>query len=307
MSSPEQKRAIIAHFCKICAKVRHLIQTTKFAIHNFPLSLHFPIFFVLLHSDSGQKTKLKRQGKSGKRKVEGEKLQITCIRFVRNNYLCKRIEKITDMPRKTDGILFELQPRPTKGEDGKPLLYAQPVIDRKFDLDDIDNFCAKYRHTSKGEMQRLFFLLEEVTTMWLRQGYRVETPFGSFAPKLKLLGEHTDPNKVLGRDVAYNGIEYIPSKQFVKDADCSRDGFRRLQGSVGNRQMYDPKAMDEALRRSTRNGYVTISTFMIYSHLKRKSAKAYLDSLCEGDNPHLRRYREGRTLHYTILHQNSTE
>ena len=95
------------------------------------------------------------------------------------------------MPRKTNGILFELQPRPTKGENGKPLLYAQPVIGCRHDLDDIDNFCAKYRHTSKGEMQRLFSLLEDVVTMWLRHGHRVETPFGSFAPKLKLLGEHT--------------------------------------------------------------------------------------------------------------------
>ena len=30
------------------------------------------------------------------------------------------------MPRKTDGVLFELQPRPTKGEDGKPLLIMSP-------------------------------------------------------------------------------------------------------------------------------------------------------------------------------------
>ena len=80
------------------------------------------------------------------------------------------------MPRKTDGILFELQPRPTKGDDGKPLLYAQPVIERKYDLEAIDEFCAKYRHTSKGEMKHFFSLLEEVTTMWLRQGQRVETP-----------------------------------------------------------------------------------------------------------------------------------
>ena len=113
------------------------------------------------------------------------------------------------MPRKTDGILFELQPRPTKGEDGKPLLYAQPVIERKYNLDDIDDFCAKYRHTSQGEMKLLFSLLEEVTTMWLRKGYRVETPFGSFAPKLKLLGEHTDPEKVLGRDVKYLSFNLI--------------------------------------------------------------------------------------------------
>lgn len=204
------------------------------------------------------------------------------------------------MPRKTDGILFELQPRPTKGDDGKPLLYAQPVIIRKYDLRDIDDFCANYRHTSKGEITRLFNLLEEVTTMWIKQGNRVETPFGSFAPKLKLLGEHTDPTKVTSRDIIYGGIEFIPAKQFVNDADCSRKGFRKKQSVVGNSQMYDPKAMDEALRRSSYNGYITISTFMIFSRLKRKSAKAYLDSLCEGDNPRLRRCREGRTLHYIV-------
>ncbi len=213
----------------------------------------------------------------------------------------------TTMPRKTDGILFELQPRPTKGDDGKPLLYAQPVIERKYDLDAIDDFCANYRHKSKGEIRCLFELFSEVATMWLRKGYRVETPFGSLAPKLKLIGEHTDPEKVTGRDVMYGGIEFIPSKQFVKDADCSREGFRRQQGSVGNSQMYDPKAMDEALRRSTYNGYVTVSRFQYYSGLKRKSAKAYLDSLCEGDNPRLRCYREGRTLHYTVLHNSSKE
>lgn len=205
------------------------------------------------------------------------------------------------MPRKTDGVPFELQPRPTKGEDGKPLLYAQPVIKYKYDLDDIDDFCAKYRHTSKGEMKHFFGLLEEVATMWLRQGHRVETPFGSFAPKLKLLGEHTDPAKVLGRDVMYGGIEFIPAKQFVKDANCGRLGFRKVQSSVGNSQMHDPKAMDEALRKSVRHGYITIRTFQIFSGLKYNSAKNYLDSLCQGDNPRLHRYKEGRTWHYTVL------
>lgn len=211
------------------------------------------------------------------------------------------------MPRKTNGILFELQPRPTKAENGKPLLYAQPVIERKYDLDAIDDFCAKYRHTSKGEIKLLFNLFSEVATMWLRKGYRVETPFGSLAPKLKLLGEHTDPDKVTGRDVMYGGIEFIPSRQFVKDADCSRDGFRCQQGSVGNSQMYDSKAMEEALRRSAYNGYITISTFMIFSGLKYNSAKKYLDNLCKGDNPRLYSYREGRVWHYKVINNTSSE
>ena len=205
------------------------------------------------------------------------------------------------MPRKTDGVLFELQPRPTKGEDGKPLLYAQPVVEYKYTIDDIDDFCYKYRHTSKGEMKHFFGLLEEVTTMWLKQGCRVETPFGSFAPKLKLLGDHTDPEKVLGRDVMYNGIEFIPSKQFVKDADCGRHGFRRQKSRVGNSQMYDQKAMDEALRKSVYHGYITIKTFQIFSGLKYNSAKNYLDSLCQGEHPRLSRYRDGHAWHYTLL------
>lgn len=211
------------------------------------------------------------------------------------------------MPRKTDGVLFELQPRPTKGGDGKPLLYAQPVIERKFDLDDIDEFCTKYRHTSKGEMLRFADLLEEVVAMWLRQGHRVETPFGSFAPKLKLLGEHTEPQKVLGGDIIYNGIEFIPARQFVKDADCSVEGFRKQRTSVGNSQINDAKFMDEALQRSILHGHITIRTFMQNSGLKYHSAKDFLDSLCEGKKPRLSRYKEARTWHYLVIEKAPTK
>lgn len=38
------------------------------------------------------------------------------------------------MPRKTDGIEIEIHPRPTKGEDGKPLLYIRPAKGRKKSL-----------------------------------------------------------------------------------------------------------------------------------------------------------------------------
>jgi len=70
--------------------------------------------------------------------------------------------------------------------------------------------------------------------------------------------------------------------------------------------MYDQKAMDEALRKSIRHGYITIKTFQIFSGLKSKSAQRYLDSLCQGDNPRLRRYREGRTWHYTFVDPSPT-
>ena len=58
------------------------------------------------------------------------------------------------MPRKTDGIEFEIHPRPTKGEDGKPLLYVRPAKGRKKNFKDLENFCNQYlpkREASKEE------------------------------------------------------------------------------------------------------------------------------------------------------------
>jgi hypothetical protein len=70
---------------------------------------------------------------------------------------------------------------------------------------------------------------------------------------------------------------------------------------VGNSQMYDQKAMDEALRKSIRHGYITIKTFQIFSGLKYNSAKNFLDSLCIGEDPRLSCYKDGRTWHYIVL------
>ena len=55
------------------------------------------------------------------------------------------------------------------------------------------------------------------------------------------------------------------------------------------------------IKQRKEHHYTTISTFMMFSHLKRKSAKAFLDSLCVGEKPLLRCYREGRTWHYVVL------
>jgi len=198
------------------------------------------------------------------------------------------------MPRKTDGIEFEIHPRPTKGEDGKPLLYIRPAKGRKKSFKDLEAFCNKYRDLRTGELHQVMEVVMEVVGLWLSDGYRVETPLGSFALKLKLMGEHTDPKTIHGRDVRYAGIEFIPSKKFIKEGGQNREGYRKSDEPVGNSQMHDQQAMDEALRRSMRLGYTTIPEFMIHSGLRRDSAKAYLDSLCQGEHPRLWKVRESR-------------
>ena len=202
------------------------------------------------------------------------------------------------MPRKTDGTLFELYPRPTKGDDGKPLLYARPASGLKLDIDALDNYCVRHRGCNYGDMKRLFENFIDVATQYLADGYRIETPIGSFAQRLKLVGDHTEPDKVTARDVFFAGVEFIPSKRFVHEVERRHKGFRKAIRPVGNAQMYDEQAMEKALTQSLTMGYTTISRFQVFSGLKRDSAKRYLDSLCEGPCPKLRCYREGKVLHY---------
>lgn len=203
------------------------------------------------------------------------------------------------MPRKTNGIEFELHPGPKHDEEGRPLLYARPASGQKKTMKQLDDFCAEYRNLQKGEMERLFNLFLDVAGSWLAQGYRVETPIGSLAMKLKLVGEHSDPDKVTGRDILYNGVEFTPSKELIARAGSNREGFRKKGGAVGNSQMYDPKAMEEALRKSLTIGYTSVSTFMYFSGLKRDSAQKFLDSLCQGEDARLRRIKNGKSYIYS--------
>lgn len=211
------------------------------------------------------------------------------------------------MPRKTDGIEFEIHPRPTKGEDGRPLLYVRPVKGRKKSYKELEAFCNTHYGLRPGELRMVFDVMKEVVGSWLSDGYRVETPLGSFAPKLKLYGEHTDPKAIHSRDIRYAGIDFIPAKEFVREGGQNHEGYLRSQGTVGNSQMYDQQAMNEALRQSMRMGYTTIPEFMTYSGLKRDSAKAYLDSLCEGKHPRLWKVRESRRWLYFPPKEGSVE
>ena len=204
------------------------------------------------------------------------------------------------MPRKTDGMMFELHPRPTKGKDGKPLLYARPAAPYKRTMKDVKNFCA-IRGVNSGIVDIAFETFMDVCSRWLAEGYRVETPLGTFSPKIKLEGDFTDPSKVQGKDVKYVGIDITPSKRFIKTVGIHQKGFRRKVNQVGNAQMHNEAFMTEALKSSMKAGFTTIRSFMAVSGLKYYSAQRYLNSLCIGENPTLKRQRISGSLHYFPL------
>ena len=204
------------------------------------------------------------------------------------------------MPRKTDGMPFELYTRPTNGEDGKPLLYVRPSAPYKRTMKDVETY-SDYRGVNKGIVDIAFETFIDVCCEWLAEGYRVETPLGTFAPKIKLEGEFTDPSKVKGKNVKFAGIELTPSKRFVKAVERKQRGFYKKESKVGNAQMHDEAFMTDTLRRALNPGFTTIRIFMAMSGLKYHSAQRYLDHLCSGDYPTLRKTKFGTTYHYFPL------
>ena len=203
------------------------------------------------------------------------------------------------MPRKKDGMKYELLPRPTKGEDGKPMLYARPAIGFKYDIRSLDNFCNKYRGLPPGELSRIFEVFIDVAAFLMRDGSRVETPMGSFAPRLKLDGDYTEPSQIKSKNVSFAGVEFIPSKHFETSVnDKIIHGFVRKREVVERHPLSDPADLENALQKSLQSGFTTVNRFCRYSDLRYHTAKRYLNSLCEGENPRLRKFKEGRNLHY---------
>ena len=202
------------------------------------------------------------------------------------------------MPRKTDGIPFELHPRPTKDEDGKALLYARPVGGRKLSIAFLDDYCAKYKRMQPGELTTLFNKFIEAASVYLAEGYRIETPIGSFAPKLKLIGEHTDPSKVVSTDVVFDGLDFSVSKKFCDEVRGQHHGCRKAPIYITKGDIHDEAAMDAALKRCLAKGDTTINTFSAVAHLAYSTAKNYLNSLCEGDDALLAKRMIGRSWVY---------
>ena len=58
-----------------------------------------------------------------------------------------------------------------------------------------------------GELGRAFDAFIRVAGRYLAEGYRIDTPIGSFAPKLSLAKQITDPDQVKDRDVRLEGVE----------------------------------------------------------------------------------------------------
>ena len=204
------------------------------------------------------------------------------------------------MPRKVNGMPFELHPSPMKNEKGEKLLYARPMQGRSITLDDLDYHCCVNSGLSRNMLVSVFRYFTTACAEFLADGKRIETPMGTFSPRLGLKRELTDPAEVRVDDVEWRGIEFQPSKQFMEDIMRQNDGF--IHAPNCQRKKHEPTEAQllQALGRSIADckGHTTVRSFSFFSGLTPFSSRKYLDTLCEGDNPVLQRQKVGRAFIY---------
>ena len=205
------------------------------------------------------------------------------------------------MPRKTDGMPFEIHPSPKKAENGKNILYVRPRSRQKITMEQLDDYCANHYALRPGELTRAFQAFIQATGYYLSEGYRIETLIGSFAPKIGLRRELTDPDEVKTTDVLFEGIEYKSVKEYEKSVLSNLRGFWRANNPNVQQLMADEDHLNKALQTNLEryHGYVTARSFAHSANITYYSARKQLDKWCEGEHPRLLKTKQGQEYIYT--------
>ncbi len=207
------------------------------------------------------------------------------------------------MPRKTNGMPFEIHPSPKKAANGKNLLYVRPRCRQKITMEQLDDYCANHYALRPGELTRAFQAFIEATGYYLSEGYRVETLIGTFAPKIGLKRELTAPDEVKTTDVLFEGIEYKSVKEYEKSVLSNLRGFRRANNPNVQQLMADEDHLNKALQANLEryHGYVTARSFAHSANITYYSARKQLDKWCEGEHPRLLKTKQGQEYIYTEI------
>ena len=206
------------------------------------------------------------------------------------------------MPKKKSGFLYEVHPTPVKGKDGRNIVYARPAKGHKLSIKAVDEHCSKYYNTRSGEITYALEQFLKGAAELMARGYRIDTPIGSFVPKLGLKREITNADDVKNSDVVLEGVDYNPGKIWNKAIDkWLYNGFLRADNPNVQALMQDQEHLEKALRECLKRGYATVSTFAILANLTHYSARKQLEAWTKGDNPKLMKTRMGQMHIYTEI------
>ena len=200
------------------------------------------------------------------------------------------------MPKKKNGFLYEVHPTPVKGKDGRNIVYAKPAKGHKLSMKAVDEYCHKHYNTRNGEIEFAFKEFLKGAAELMAMGYRIDTPIGSFVPKLGLKREITNADDVKNSDVVIEGVDYNSGKIWNKALEkWLYNGFRRADNPNVQALMQDKDHLEKALKACLRRGYATTRTFAIIANITLYSARKQLEAWTKGENPKLMKSRIGQT------------
>ena len=205
------------------------------------------------------------------------------------------------MPKKKSGFPYEVHPTPMKGKDGRNIVYAKPAKGLKLDIKAVDGYCHEHYELKDGELEFVFKQFLKCASELMARGYRIDTPIGSFVPKLGLKREITNADEVDDDDVQLEGVDYNPGKIWNKAIEgWLFNGFIRVENPNVQELMQDTAHLEQALRECLKQrGFVTVKAFTIQAHLTDYSARKQLEAWTKGDNPKLMKTKMGQTDIYT--------
>ena len=207
------------------------------------------------------------------------------------------------MPKKNSGMWYEVHPTPVKGSDGRNVVYVRPKSGMKLTMKQLEDYCERNYAVHYGELSRAFEVFVRVAGRYLAEGYRIETPIGSFAPKLSLKKQVTSPDEVKDRDVRLDGVEYNPGKLWNEEMGKWLDGFRRYQNADTQQMLADKDKLEQKMREciESHQGYITAGMFARHTGLTLYSARKLLNEWTLGDNPKLLKTARGKEHIYTEI------
>ena len=141
----------------------------------------------------------------------------------------------------------------------------------------LDEYCAKHYGLRPFELTRAFDAFIQATGYWLSEGYRIDTPIGSFAPRLRVIW-HESVEKWL-------------------------EGFRRVQNTNTQEVLADQEKLEAKLHECLEryHGYVTVRLFSIHTGLTYYSAKKQLNQWTLGQQAKLLKTKRGQEYIYTEI------